>query len=322
MVGTRAITRWLPFCFTLQAMLAGCMPSLDELRNEAGLAMGVSGSGGSASGGGPSSSVTAGAGGSSAAGAAGGAVSAFGGAPTIGGAGMATNGGSPATCQPSGDETCNGADDDCDGVADDGCPGGASTLFEKDLPAIGDSPGGDVFKDDCADGAVLTGVNVAMGQWLSQVQGVCSKARLELSSGAPTGYAIRLLGDAELSAHPAVTKEPVTKLACPDGETLVGLRIAQQTVTGPSGGNMPAITRIWASCAKLLLDKQGDVYVVSWKGKRELAPASGSAANGTAWFTESIIEPSVVATRLLGTADGWIDRVGVGVSALVVSNVQ
>lgn len=298
------------------------MPSLDELRNEAVLAAGVSGSGGSASSAGASSCVTAGAGGSSAAGATGGgAVSAFGGAPT-GGAGMATNGGSPATCKPSGDETCNGTDDDCDGVADEGCPGGASTLFERDLPAIGDSPGGDVFKDDCKDGAVLTGVSVAMGQWLSQVQGVCRQARLELSSDAPTGYAIRLIGDAELSAHPAMTKEPVTKLTCPDDETLVGLRIAQQTVTGPSGGNMPAITQIWASCAKLLLDKQGDVYVVSWKGKRELAPASGSAANGTAWFTESIIEPSVVATRLLGTADGWIDRVGVGVSALVVGNVQ
>jgi hypothetical protein len=242
----------------------------------------------------------------------------FGGAPSAGMSSSVPSGGSPAPCVPSGAEACNGVDDDCNGISDDGCPSGLGTVFEEDLAAKGDSPGGNVFTDDCADGAVLAGVDVTFDGWLNQVRGVCRKAKLELSSDAASGYKVRLVDDTALAPHPADAQGAITKLTCVADEALVGVRISQQAAT-VDGNKYTVIPKVWLSCAKLTLSKQGDAYVVDWEGKREMAPAEGSIANGTAWFAESMIPSGVVATRWLGAADGWVDRIGLGVSKVVVA---
>jgi hypothetical protein len=315
MVGSRAL-RSLSACLALAAALAGCLPDLGELRQDDAASTGGSGTSATAgtAGSGGSASMLGGAGSGSASVPSNG----FGGAPSAGTTSALPSAGSPAACVPSGVETCNGVDDDCNGVLDDGCPSGLSTVFDQDLPAKGDSPGGNGFTDDCPDGALLAGVDVAFDGWLTQVRGVCRHALLELSRDTSSGYEVRLVDETALAPHPAQTSDTVSRLACVSDEALVGVRLSQQMAT-VSGGTFTVIPKIWLSCAKLTVTKRGDDYVVDWQGKREMAPAQGSIANGTAWFAESTIPAGVVATRLLGAADGWVDRVGLGVSQLVVA---
>jgi hypothetical protein len=217
-----------------------------------------------------------------------------------------------------GAESCNAKDDDCDGVVDDGCPGGLTTTFEKDLQALGDSAGGVAFTDDCKDGEILGGITLAMGAFLSQASGVCRSLSLEQSPNAVNGYRVVLTDDRALAPHPASTTDGLTALACPENEALVGLRLAQQHYTLSDNSSVPVTSRVWLTCAKLVLVERDGKWGVTWEGQKELAPASGSIANGTAWL-ESVSAPAgLVASRLLGTSGSWIDRLGFGVSRVDV----
>jgi hypothetical protein len=226
-------------------------------------------------------------------------------------AGGVPSAGAASVCMPSGAETCNGKDDDCSGVIDEGCPSGVSTTFEKVLPALGDSPGGGVFADDCKHGQVLAGVSVRMGLFLAQVQGICRQVTLALSSSAPLGYGVELSDVAPLEPHPAMNEDTQTQLACPENEAMVGLKVSEQHVTVGDDPSVTIIPRVWVSCAKLTLVKRGDdSLAIAWEGLKELAPASGSIS--------AVAPPGLVATRLHGASGSWVDRVGFGVSKLEV----
>lgn len=319
-VTTRSVASIIPLTW-----LAACSPDL-RLLSDGGSFGGVD-TGGEPSSAGMTSSSGGSAGSDDAAGGAAGDPSTSGGeegvAPLAGGAGDSATGGVGPLCTASGAELCNGDDDDCDGTVDEGCPGGLSTTFEKDLAALGDSPGGAAFADDCGHGQVLGGVHVRMHSFLAQVQGICRSLQLAPSDSAKGGYAITLLDDDALPSHPAAGDSTQTKLACPENEALIALRISQQHVTLSDSSLATVIPRIWLSCAKLVLVEQpGKNASVAWEGLKELAPASGSIADGTAWFASAQAEPGRVATRLLGASGDWIDRLGFGVSRIEVVNVQ
>jgi hypothetical protein len=222
----------------------------------------------------------------------------------------------PAPCVPTGAEQCNDRDDDCNGVVDDGCPGGVTTTFEKDLPLLGDSSGGSAFSEDCKDGEALAGVHVAMGAFLSQTRGICRAISLELAAGAEHGYRVKLSNERALPPHPTSSNDSETPLACPEDEALVGLRLAQQHFALGDGSSVPVTTRVWLTCAKLVLTESAGKLGVTWTGAKEQAPASGSFANGTAWLVSSMAPEGLVASRLLGTSGSWIDKIGFGVSRL------
>lgn len=224
-----------------------------------------------------------------------------------------------APCVRQGSEQCNGRDDDCNGVVDDACPGGVTTTFASDLALLGDSAGGTAFADECKDGEVLAGISVAMGAFLSQVRGVCRQLSLELHAGSDHGYSVQLTSNRALSPHPQSSSDTLTPLSCPENEALVGLRLAQQHYGLSDGKSVAVTTRVWLSCAKLVLQETDGKLGVTWTGARELAPASGSFANGTAWLVSSSAPAGQVASRLLGTAGSWVDRVGFGVSRLGVA---
>jgi len=262
--------------------------------------------------------------------AAGGSVVNPGGARALGGAAGDADGGASephadagaggmpeaTPCVARGAETCNAADDDCNGVVDDGCPAGINTTFSKDLPLLGDSAGGAAFTDDCNDGEVLAGVGVTMGAFLSQIHGLCRPLSLELSPNAQHQYQVTLGAVRTLQAHPGGSSDSPTQLACPNNDALVGIRLAQQHYTLGDGSVAAVTSRIWLTCAKLVLSEHGGQLGVTWEGPKELAPASGSIANGSAWFASSTAPEGLVASRLLGTSGSWIDRVGFGVSHL------
>lgn len=321
MVGTRPhprrICRWLP----LLAGLSGCVPDLSNLNDGEGASGGellndpragaatIAGSSG-ASGGGTGSAAGSGgaaAGGSSGSGAA------------SGGSGGAAQ---PPQCVPQGAESCDGEDDDCNGVIDDGCPSGLSTVFDEDLPEIGDSQGGSKFTDDCADGSVLVGIAIGMDGFLGQVQGICRKLQLARSANVTSGYEVKLVDEATLAPHPPTTTNPITKSQCNENETLVAIALSQQYVTRSDGSKFPVIPQVTLSCAKLIVVKQGDAYSITWEGKREMAPVTGTYANGTAWFVDTSIASGRVATRLGGASGSWIDRLALGVSSVVIARAQ
>lgn len=309
---------------TLAALLAlvSCSPDLSLLSDD--VTFGGGDAGGAASGG--SHAGVAGkptdAGGDNAGGASDGP-------PPEGGAGAlpeggADSGGVPSAgaapvCMPSRAETCNGKDDDCSGAVDEGCPSGVTSTFDKALPALGDSPGGDVFADDCKHGEVLGGLNVRMGAFLAQVQGICREVTLALSSSEPLGYAVQLSDVAPLPPHPTTNEQTQTMLACPDNEAMVGLKVSEQHVTVGDNLSATIIPRVWVSCAKLtLVKREDDSLAIDWAGLKELAPASGSIADGTAWYASAVAPQGLVATRLHGASGSWVDRVGFGVSKLEV----
>lgn len=234
-----------------------------------------------------------------------------GGAPASAGAGS-------SPCESTGAESCNGVDDDCNGTVDDGCPSGLTAMFEHDLEHLGDSPGGEVFTEDCKHSEVLAGVEVAMGAFLSQARGICRSLSLEPSDQAPHGYAVRLSNARKLAPHPQTSTDPLTSLDCPADEALVGVRISQQYVTVNGAGMTAIIPRVWLSCARLVLVEREGKLEVDWQGMKEIAPASGSLANGTAWFASAFAPQGTVASRLLGATGAWVDRIGFGVSRVEV----
>jgi hypothetical protein len=235
--------------------------------------------------------------------------------PSDGGAAGAP---SPSPCVVTGIESCNAKDDDCNGVVDDGCPGGVTTTFEKDLQLLGDSAGGAAFTDDCQDGELLAGVELTMGAFLSQIRGVCRTISLELSQNAEHGYQVTLGTDHALSAHPATSVDTPTTLSCGAHEAVVGVRLAEQYYGLADSKSVPVISRVWLTCAKLVLTDVAGKLSVTWSGAKELAPASGSIANGTAWLVSANAPEGLVASRLLGASGSWIDRVGFGVSRVGV----
>jgi hypothetical protein len=313
--------------------LGGCSPNLGQLDSQTGFGgasdeLGDGYAGSQTRGGASAGRAT----GSGAAGAVAGAQTAGGAEPVLGAAGEtamedttgAGGAGGAVTmlvdpCVAHGSEQCNGRDDDCNGVVDDGCPGGVTTTFANDLALLGDSAGGSAFADDCKDGEVLGGINVAMGAFLSQVRGVCRTLSLELQAGASHGYAVKLGDDRALAAHPQSVPDELVPLSCPQNEALVGLRLAQQHYGVGDGKSVPVTTRVWLTCAKLVLDEIDGKLSVTWTGARELAPASGSIADGTAWLISSSAPARQAASRLLGASGSWVDRIGFGVSQLGVS---
>ena len=299
----------------LSLLLSGCSPDLSLLSGDssfAGVGSGddptsTAGTGGAASGGG-TGDPHAGAAGESATGGDGE------GPPNSGAAGAP----SPTPCVATGAEICNAVDDDCNGIVDDGCPGGVTTTFEKDLPVLGDSIGGAAFTDDCKDGEVLAGAAVTTGAFLSQISGICRPISLELSPNAEQGYRVTLGTDRTLVAHPETSNDTPTTLACPENEAIVGVRVAEQYYSVSYSKTVAVISRIWLTCAKLVLDKSDGKLGITWTGAKELAPASGSIANGTAWLVSANAPDRLIASRLLGASGSWIDRVGFGVTRIEV----
>ena len=299
--------------------IAACSPDLSLLSDHASFAGANAGGDETASNGGFPSGGVSDSGGRTAAGGEAGTTASGGddseSPPADGGAAGAP---APEPCVSTGAETCNALDDDCNGVVDDGCPSGLTTTFEKDLQALGDSAGGAVFTDDCKDGEVLGGVAVAMGAFLSQIQGVCRPLSLALSPNAPLGYQVALGKDRALAAHPTTSADEPRALACPDNEALVGLRTAQQHYTFADNSVLPVTSRVWVTCAKLVLVDHAGKLDITWNGAKELAPASGSIADGTAWLVSANAPAGLVASRLLGASGSWVDRVGFGVSRVDV----
>lgn len=195
---------------------------------------------------------------------------------------------------------------------------GIITTFEKDLPLVGDSAGGALFSDDCKNGEVLGGLGVTVGAVLSQIYGICRSLSLAPSSSAAHGYQVKLTGARALPAHPSASQDTAVNLACAEDEALVGLRLAQQHYDLGADGPVPVIVRVWLTCAKLVLVEVDGKLGITWQGAKELAPASGSIANGTAWLVSSVAPDGLVPSRLLGASGSWVDRVGFGVSRLDV----
>jgi hypothetical protein len=314
------------FCFSglaphvtvVLALLSGCSGGTDLFDDGVSFAGSTSAgapAGGAESAGGSETSSGGAAPGGAPSGAAGDADGGASEPPASAGAGGSPE---PTPCVATGAERCNAVDDDCNGVVDDGCPAGISTTFAKDLPLLGDSPGGSAFTDDCGDSEVLAGVGVTMGAFLSQIHGLCRPLSLRLSDDAEHHYEVALGDVRPLTPHPGASPDWPTRLMCPNDDALVGIRLAQQYYTPSDGKTLAVTSRIWLTCAKLVLNEQGEGLGVTWEGPKELAPASGSIANGTAWFAASSAPEGLVGSRLLGTSGTWIDRVGFGVSQLKV----
>jgi hypothetical protein len=221
----------------------------------------------------------------------------------------------PPACMPS-PEICNDVDDDCDGVVDPGCPGGIKTTFERDMQLLGDSSAGQAFTDDCKDGELLTGVSVAMGEYLAQISGLCRSLSLQQSPNADHGYKVTLQAERTLGAHPPSGSSKPVRLACPEDEAVVGMRLAQQNFAPADGPSGPVTTRIWITCAKLMLSATTDQSQLVWAGAKEQAPLSGSIANQTAWFVQASAPDKLVASRLIGSSSERVERVSFGVSRL------
>jgi hypothetical protein len=313
--------------FVSVLLLSGCFADLSYL--EQGQALGTAAATGGLSGGLLSSAAGAGGTGAAGASAANGAGMGGGaagssstahaeGAGAGAGATIGTGGGSAgatASCVSTGAEICNALDDDCNGVVDEGCPA-LSTLYVKDLGPLGDSPHGSVFADDCAAGEVLTGVAVAMNTWLSQIAGVCQPLSVISNPAEASGFGIQLGAAHSLVAHPAAASTPPVPLTCPANEAVVGLRLAQQY--SDSSNSLAVIPRVWLSCAKLVLLKNGSQLSVDWAGAEEIGPTSGSIANGTAWFATGTVAQGLVASGVLGMASDWVDRAGFRTSSIAV----
>lgn len=225
---------------------------------------------------------------------------------------------SGCTADPGGNGTARaGPADDCVGTTNSGCPGSVSTRFEKELPEMGESLGGSAFSDDCPSGSVLSGISFGMASWLVVVRGTCRTVKLALGSSAPSGYDLVLGEEAKLEPHGATDFESNATVDCPKDEVVVGLRTASQG--SAYVGLIPFITKVWVSCAKLLVEKQGDFYVVHWSEKKEMPPAASAASNADVAFSETTAGNSAVVTRLAGASGILVDRLKLGVGKVVVA---
>jgi hypothetical protein len=224
------------------------------------------------------------------------------------------------SCIVSGPEECNGSDDDCNGVVDDGCPKAVSILIGDDLPALGESQGGDRFADDCPDGSVLGGLQLGMGAFLYQVRGLCRSISVAAKSGAASDYQLSL-NDAEvLAPHPSDAESVQASLACPAGEAVVGLHISQQKYAFSGNDVRPVIHAVWLTCAKAQLVNVKGVLGAEWLAPHQLAPVVGSTTNGTESDAAAVAPEGSVATRFTGASGAWVDRVSIGVGRVQISD--
>jgi hypothetical protein len=318
----------------LSVTLGGCLPNLDylgddneaPLRDGAPAAAGTPGTAGTATnanvggvGGGAGAETAAGSGGTSADAAGSAGQTTNGGAPIATGAGGAM-GGDAGACVPSGAERCDGADNDCNDVVDEGCPESVSLELESELALIGDSPGGSAFSEDCAEGEALIGVQLAMGAFLSQIQGVCGKLSLTLRTDA-AGYRVIVGAGGTLAPHPETSPDIQAMMRCPANEVLVGLGIAQQNLESATG-TFVVISEIWVSCAPLSVVQSDSDYYLDWHDAYDFASIVGSMSDDSAWYAYSEVPTGRLATRLNGASGAWIDRLGFGVSNPSVALVR
>ena len=216
------------------------------------------------------------------------------------------------------EEQCNGKDDDCDGLVDEGCPVGFSLVNPSQRPAIGDSPGGVAFADDCADDEVLVGLSVAVGYWLAQVTAVCQKYSLTNSVQVPYQYEITLGARRSLAAHPPSTLRPLTDLSCHSGSVLVGLRISQQHSANGQASDTIVIPQLSITCAEPFLNLAGTQPHVEWMNPVDVGPVTGSFANQQSWYRTDAIGVTELPTGLHGASGSWVDRVGLTASSTSV----
>jgi hypothetical protein len=155
-----------------------------------------------------------------------------------------------------------------------------------------------------------------MGLYLAQISGICRSVSLELSPNADHGYKVTLDAERALDAHPTTTTSKPVRLVCAEDEAIVGMRLAQQNYAPADGPSAPVTTRIWITCAKLMLTGTADQSQLSWTGAKEQAPVSGSLANQTAWFVQASAPDKLVASRIIGASSERVERVSFGVSRL------
>jgi hypothetical protein len=220
-------------------------------------------------------------------------------------------------------EICNGIDDNCDGVVDENCPAGLTWDTAAAQPNLGASPGGSPFSDLCNNDEVLTGVKVAISNWVDSVQAVCSEIWLNADdSVSPWQYSIQIGNPRDLPAHPGGSTSPHQDLPCPDNQMIVGLKISQQDAAVASGtttSTAAVVPKIWVLCATPVLALDATPPGVHWKGWTEIGPATGAAAgNGATFPFDGLVNPNVV-VGLQGMAGQWIDQVGVAASGLSVT---
>lgn len=225
---------------------------------------------------------------------------------TAGKAGASGSGGACAR------EVCNGLDDDCDHVVDNGCPASFQRGAATPGTALGDSTGGGAYSELCGANEVLVGLQVAFGNWLTQVSFKCQAFSLGVSKKAtPYTYSVQLGTTHYLASHPATTGDTVQTLDCPSGQILVGLAIGDQHTTPKFTPDYLVITSLSATCAELLLDLSADPPKLRWSGPTTLGPATGGLYDAALATVESAtLTNDQIAVGFLGADGAWVDRVG------------
>ena len=218
-------------------------------------------------------------------------------------------------CVPSA-EVCNGRDDDCDSAVDESCPASLAWDVASKRTNLGDSQGGSEFSDTCAGDEALAGINLAVGAWVDQVQGVCRKLTLVTAPDrSPYEYSVLLGAPRTLAAHPEVSASPRQDLICSGNALLVGVRISQQSSGSPASVVVP---QIWLNCAEPILKVDATPPSISWQSLSTIGPASGSYANQTAYFEEDAIKSPQILVGLQGSSGNWLDRIGVASANVAV----
>jgi hypothetical protein len=208
-------------------------------------------------------------------------------------------------------ESCNGKDDDCDGLADDGCPTALASGESIRHPALGDSPGGREFADECAADEALVGLAFTFEHWLSHVAGICRRIELRTDpSTLPYRYSLAFSDERMLPIHPDSLDLRTQRLVCPDDSTMVGLHITQRS-TDPAGSEADAvITELRIQCAKPAISPGALDSRIEWQAPVERGPVIGAFGQGTAWTRADAPATPQLLSGLHGSAGSWIDRIG------------
>ena len=216
-------------------------------------------------------------------------------------------------------EVCNGRDDDCDGITDEGCPTALSAGNPVQRKALGDSPGGALFADTCADDELLVGLSLAIGSWLDQGSAICQHFALRANTQAtPYEYSLALGAKRSLAPHPQSTTSAINELVCRDGTVMVGLRISQQHTALGQDSDTVVIPQVSIQCAQpaMRLDPQNPR--LEWQGAVDVGPLSGAIANPSAWFEADLLETNQLLVGFHGASGAWLDRVGLTASPVHV----
>ena len=245
-------------------------------------------------------------------------------------AGMVASGGAPPEAGAAGApdpmpvpicvaEVCNGRDDDCDGVADEGCPRALSAGNPVQRKALGDSPGGTVFADTCADDELLVGLSLGIGAWLDQSSAICQHFELHTNTQVtPYRYSLGLGAKRSLAPHPLSTTSVVTELVCRDGALMVGLRISQQHTAFGQDSDSVVIPQVAIQCAEPAMQLDAKNPRLEWQGAVEVGPLSGQFANTSAWFETDQLQTNEALVGFHGASGSWLDRLGLTASPVHV----